>query len=49
MKQITSHENLNNEEIKFRTDNPAETFHKELNPFIHSHKPKLPFFLVYFK
>ena len=44
-----SFETLTNDEIKFRTDNPAENFHKNLNNFIDINKPKFSYFLEHFK
>ena len=44
-----SYETLNNKDIKFRTDNPVESFHKKLNSFIKSRKPKLSYFVEHFK
>ena len=44
-KEIMSYETLNNKDIKFRTDNPVESFHKKLNSFIKSRKPKLSYFV----
>ena len=44
-----SFEILSNEEIKFRTDNPAEKFHKTLNTFIDMSKPKFSYFIEPFK
>ena len=46
---MISYETFNNEEIKFRTDNPIETFHKKLNSYIHSRKSKLSYFVEHFK
>ena len=44
-----SFENLSDEDIKFRTDNPAENFHKILNNFIDANKPKFSYFIEHFK
>ena len=44
-----SFESLSDEDIRFRTDNIVENFHKKLNSFIDCHKPKLSFFLSKYK
>ena len=44
-----SFENVSDEDIKFRTDNPAENFHKILNNFIDANKPKISYFIEHFK
>ena len=41
--KIMSYESLTDEDIRFRTDNIVENFHKKLNSFIDCHKPKLSF------
>ena len=46
---IMSFESLSDEDIRFRTDNIVENFHKKLNSFIDCHKPKLSFFLSKYK
>ena len=35
--------------IKFRTDNPCENFHKMMNSYIRVRKPKLSYFIEHFK
>jgi len=47
--KITSFETLSDENIKFRTDNPYENFHKMMNSYIRLRKPKLSYFTEHFK
>jgi hypothetical protein len=47
--KIMSYESLTDEDIRFRTDNIVENFHKKLNSFIDCHKPKLSFFVSKYK
>lgn len=47
--KIMSYESLTDEDIRFRTDNIVENFHKKLKSFIDCHKPKISFFVTKYK
>lgn len=44
-----SFESMNDDDIKFRTDNIVESYNKKINSYIDCHKPKLSFFVKKYK